>query len=157
MGKCGKNCPAVFLRGSNTKSEAVRKVLNFVLALIRYVGRVVNHDIKTIRTKWHVGIVSNNAGVASPPHIQADNWPSTILPKSPATDCGIQDSRRLDFRIEAKHTLNQKSIFTVPNGWKRTICSDLFYRRTTLLTETNVICPALLGYRFGGTVDIPNF
>jgi hypothetical protein len=105
---------AVLLGGTDRQAKAAIEILGPVLALIWYVGGIVDDHVEEGGAKRHVAIVANDLRPVSLINVETNNLPLAPAPKPTDVDGGIQHPTWPFSWVECQHVLHELRIITKP-------------------------------------------
>ena len=106
---------SICCRRLDDETESAVEILRLVLALIGYVGRIVDNDVKRAVLERHVAVIADHVRVKLRVNVQPHDLSFAPLPESPNIYCRIQNRLRPFSRIKVEHHLQQLGIGSKPN------------------------------------------
>lgn len=124
---------------SHHEAEARVEVFGLVLALVRYVRWVINHDIENSIMERHTSIVAHDPGAMLHLNVHSHNWTITSSPKPSTVHRRIEDLLWGLPGIKVKHSIQEFGVFSIPYGSQRSV-PGLPTRSGLLLLCGGLVC-----------------
>ena len=96
---------SICCRRLDDETESAVEILRLVLALIGYVGRIVDNDIKRAVLERHVAVIADHVRVKLRVNVQTHDLSFAALPESPNIYCRIQNRLGPFSWIKVEHHL----------------------------------------------------
>ena|SRR5438552_18883667 len=106
---------SICCRRFDDEAESTVEILRLISALIRNMGRIVDHDIKRTVLERHVAVIADYVRIKLRIDVQTDDFPFAALPESAGIYRGIKDCPGALSRIKAQHLFQQLGVGSEPN------------------------------------------